>query len=108
MWSARTPEEFGLYMRWTHVPLFVTIVGVVCFVHVYLGTGRAWLAWAVIGVRSVILVVNFSVWPNINYARIDTVTHYPLLGGESVAVAAGVISPWTRLARSEERRVGKG
>src|SRR5688500_13922835 len=52
MWSARTPEEFGLYMRWTHVPLFVTIVGVVAFVHVYLGTGRAWLAWAVIGVRS--------------------------------------------------------
>src|SRR5688500_10185762 len=99
MWGARTPEEFGLYMRWTHVPLFVTIVGVVAFVHVYLGTGRAWLAWAVIAVRSVILVVNFSVWPNINYARIDTVTHYPLLGGESVAVAAGVISPWTRLAQ---------
>ena len=99
MLGASTPEEFGLYMRWTHVPLFVTFVSIVGFIHVYFGTGRTWLWWAVVVVRSVVLIVNFSVSPNVNYARIDALSHYPLPGGESFAVASGVISPWTRLAQ---------
>jgi PAS domain S-box-containing protein len=99
MLRADTPEEFGLYMRWTHVPLFAVIASIVWFVRDYFGTGRVWLAWAVVAVRAVILIVNFSVWPNVNYTTITALHHHPLPGGESVAFVDGVISPWTRLAQ---------
>jgi len=99
MLRAQTPEDFGLYMRWTHVPLFLAVVSIVAFVRVYFGTGRLWLAWAVFSVRLAILVVNFVVTPNVNYATISALERRYLPGGESFAVAQGVISPWTRLAQ---------
>src|SRR5690349_7452284 len=60
MMRAQTPEDYGLAMRWVHVPLFVAIASVVAFVHVYFGTGRRWLGWSVIAIRAVILIVNFA------------------------------------------------
>ena len=37
---AETPEQFGILMRWIHVPAWFLIVSVVCFVRLYLGAGR--------------------------------------------------------------------
>ena len=90
---AQTPEQFGIAMRWVHVSTWVAMVSLVCFVRLYLHAGRRWLAWAVIGVRTLSLILNFTFSPNLNYRQITALRHIPFLG-ESVSVAEGVPNPW--------------
>ena len=42
MMRAATPQEYAEWLRWIHVALFFTTLGLVMFVRVYFGTGRAW------------------------------------------------------------------
>src|SRR5438876_1433208 len=95
---AETPEQFGLAIRWMHVPAWVIIVSLVWFVRLYLRAGRRWLAWAIVGVRTLSLIFNFGFSPNINYREITAVRHIPFLG-ESVSVAEGVANPWMLVAQ---------
>ena len=46
-------------MRWTHVPLWLWTVSMAGFVFTYLRAGRAWLLWSVVGLRTIVLVLNF-------------------------------------------------
>ncbi len=99
MMSAETPGQWGQALRWTHVASLFGISGTVVFVHLYLGTGRRWLAGLTIGLRLVSLVVNFVSHPNINYREILSLRHIPLLG-ERVAIQGEVtINPWMWLAQ---------
>src|SRR5438093_3427188 len=95
---AQTPEQFGEIVRWLHVPVWVMIVSLVGFVRLYLRAGRRWLAWTVVGARTLSLILNFTFSPNINYREITALRHIPFLG-ESVSVAAGVPNPWMLVAQ---------
>src|SRR5881409_1767604 len=95
---AQTPEQFGTVVRWLHVPAWVIVASLVGFVRLYLRAGRRWLAWAVVGVRTLSLIFNFGFSPNINYREITAVRHIPFLG-ESVSVAEGVANPWMLVAQ---------
>jgi two-component system, LuxR family, sensor kinase FixL len=88
-----TPEQFGTVARWIHVPAWVIVVSLVAFVRLYLRAGRRWLAGAVVGVRTLALILNFIFFPNINYWRITPLRHISFLG-ESVSVPTGVPNPW--------------
>lgn len=92
MWSASV-VEFGAILRWLHVPAWILIIATVGFVRLYLRAGRPWLAWTVCGVRTLSLILDFSLHPNINYRVITALDHIPFLG-EPVSVAVGVPSPW--------------
>ena len=70
MMRSQTPQQFGLVLRWTHIPIFIVVVSLVAFVRVYLHAGRTWLAWTICVLRVLVLIVNFSVWPNLNYKEI--------------------------------------
>src|SRR5450432_48223 len=70
MMRAQTPTEFGLAMRWLHLPGWLLILSLVGFMRVYLHAGRPWLAWAVCGVRTLSLVLDFVFTPNLNYREI--------------------------------------
>src|SRR6266566_4554511 len=96
MMRAETPEQFGIAVRWLHVPAWVIIVSLVIFVRLYLRAGRQWLAWAVVGVRTLSLILNFVLSPNINYREITALQHVSLLG-ESVSVPEGLPNPWALL-----------
>jgi signal transduction histidine kinase len=85
MMHAVDAEEFGEWARWYHLPLFAGTVGQLLFVRYYLGTGRPWLMWTIIGARFVVLVVNFMVEPNFNWTHIDSLNHVRFLG-ENVAI----------------------
>ena len=61
---AETPEQFGTAARWIHVPAWVIVASLVAFVRLYLRAGRRWLAWAVVGVRTLSLILNFVFSPN--------------------------------------------
>src|SRR3954447_20535841 len=65
MMRSTTPHQFGLALRWIHIPLRLVMLSVVLFVRVYFGTGRTWLLGLVCAVRVLVLIVNFCVWPNL-------------------------------------------
>ncbi|MGE5414998.1 MAG: sensor histidine kinase [Syntrophomonadaceae bacterium] len=94
---ASSAREYGDIMQASHVALFCLLVSLVLFVRVFFRAGRTWLAGAVIGVRSAVLLVNFLRTPNFNYASLSGIRRIPFLG-ESVSTADGVISAWGRLA----------
>jgi PAS domain S-box-containing protein len=91
MMRAGTPRQFGILMRWTHVPVFVLVVCLVSFVRLYFGTGRLWLGRAAWGVRLVSLILNLILLRNLNYLPITGLGHVQFLG-ERVSVAEGVHS----------------
>jgi two-component system sensor kinase FixL len=93
MMRAETSVEFGMALRWTHVPVWVLIVSLVGFVRFYLQAGRSWLAWTVCGVRTLSLILNFVFSPNLNYREITGLrpVSFP---GEAVVTADGVRNPW--------------
>ena len=93
MMRAKTTAEFGTALRWTHVPGWLLIVSLVGFVRLYLRTGRPWLAWAVCGLRTLSLILNFVFTPNLNYREITALRHISYLD-ESVSVGEGVPNPW--------------
>lgn len=93
MMHAETPAAYGLALRWMHLPGWVLVLALVGFVRVYLRAGRPWLAWAVCGMRTLSLIVNFVVTPNLNYRVITGLRQLPLLG-EAVSTPVGVPSPW--------------
>jgi len=95
---AETPEAFARLGRWIHVPAWVLIVSIVVFVRLYLNAGRRWLAWTVVAVRTLSLVLNFIISPNINYREVITLRHVSFLG-ESVSIPQGVPNPWMLVAQ---------
>src|SRR5262245_42766106 len=50
---SETAAEFGERLRWYHLPVFCALLAQVLFIQYYLGTGRLWLMWAFIAMRSV-------------------------------------------------------
>ena len=95
---AETPAQFGTVARWIHVPAWVLIVSIVAFVRLYLNAGRRWLAWTVVAVRTLALILNFVLSPNINYRKLTALRHMPFLG-EPVSVPVGVPNPWMLVAQ---------
>jgi signal transduction histidine kinase len=96
---SETPSEFGEWLRWDHLPGFLSLVGQIIFVRYYLGTGRWWLIWSFIGMRIVVLVVNFSVQPNFNFSQIISLRKVPLLGEQVSTIAEAIPrTPWQWLA----------
>jgi PAS domain S-box-containing protein len=95
---AETPAQFGTITRWIHIPAWVLIVSIVAFVRLYLNAGRRWLAWMIVAVRTLSLILNFVLSPNVNYRKITALRHAPFLG-ESVSVPAGVPNPWMLVAQ---------
>src|SRR5580765_8646041 len=94
-----TAAEYGEWLRWYHVPIFLALIAQLLFVHYYLGTGRLWLMWAVILARSVVLVVNFSVHPNFNLSNIVSLRRVSLLGEQVSQIGVAVPrSQWQMFA----------
>jgi len=93
---AQTPAQFGILLRDLHVPLGVLVVSLVWFVRFYLQAGRLWLAWLVTGLRVVVLVLTFSLDPNLNFRDITGLNPISIWG-ETVVVAIGEKNPWTNI-----------
>jgi signal transduction histidine kinase len=93
-----TPGDYGVWLRWYHLPVFLALMAQLLFVHYYLGTGRSWLMWTIVVARAVVLVMNFSVHPNFNFAAIVSLRTVPLLGDQVSAIAVAQPREWQWLA----------
>ena len=91
MLHAASPQEWGEWVWWMHIPYFLVVSGMAVFLRLYLGAGRLWLLATFIALRAAILVFNFLSEPSFTFERIDAIAHIPLLG-EPVAVAASVVT----------------
>ncbi|MEJ8810532.1 ATP-binding protein [Variovorax ureilyticus] len=97
MMYAQTPDAYAAALRLAHVPVLGLYVAAIGFVRSYFGTGRPWLGWLVIGLRTATLLPNFFTGQSLNLATISHLEAFPLLG-ENVSVAIGTPNPWMVLA----------
>lgn len=96
---AQTPAQYGELLRAYHVPVFVVVVTMVWFIRSYLGAGRLWLAWLVTGARVLVLILTFSLEPNLNFIAITDLRAISFLG-ETAVVPVGVKNPWTNITNA--------
>jgi PAS domain S-box-containing protein len=98
MIHAGTVEQYQLLVRWIHVPTWVLTLSFVAFVRLYLHAGRAWLAWSIYGLRTLVLILNFSFPVSINFRGLTAIRHFSW-AGEIVSVPVGVPNPWGLLSQ---------
>ena len=97
MTNARTMEQYELLVRWIHVPTWILIVSFVAFVRLYLHAGRAWMAWGIYGLRTLVLILNFIFPVSINFKAITDIRHFSW-ASEIVSVPVGIPNPWGLLS----------
>ena len=93
MMHATSAAEFGEWLRWLHLPNFFVMVGLVIFVRLQIGTGRVWLAVAIIALRLSLLIVNFIVDPNVSWREVLSIRATEFLGQPIVVVGEAVVRP---------------
>ena len=97
MLNSKTVEQYEQLVRWIHVPTFVLTLSFVAFVRLYLHAGRAWLAWSIYGLRTLVLILNFISAVSINFTAITNIRQFSW-GGQLVSVPVGTPSPWGLLS----------
>ncbi len=97
MLNSKTVEQYELLVRWIHVPTFVLTLSFVAFVRRYLHAGRAWLAWSIYGLRTLVLVLNFAFPVSVNFTTITAVRQFSR-GGQLVSLPVAIANPWGLLS----------
>ncbi|MGR4867948.1 sensor histidine kinase [Variovorax sp. LARHSF232] len=96
--KAQSPEEYAVANRAGQVAVWVATVSLVGFVRSHLKSGRAWLGWTVIVLRTVTLLPNFTTGQSLNFKEISALRAIPFLG-ENVSIAIGTPNPWMLLGQ---------
>ena len=90
MMHAATVTEYAVWASRLYLPLFFAFVGQLLFVRLFLGAGRSWLLWTIVGARVVMLVGNFLMQPTFAWREIVALRHVTFLG-EQVSLAGPVV-----------------
>ena len=90
---AQTPADYADLLRWMHVSAGAIVVAIVWFIRRYLGAGRLWLAWVITGLRGLILIANFTLFPNATFTEIHALRQVSWLS-ESLSAPVGDMNPW--------------
>jgi PAS domain S-box-containing protein len=98
MMKTATVQQYELLVRWIHVPTWMLIISVVAFVRRYLHAGRAWLAWSIYGLRTLILLLNFTFPVSINFTTITGIRQFAW-AGEILSLPVGMVNPWSFLSQ---------
>src|SRR6266581_3344870 len=98
MVNAQTVERYEALVRWIHLPVCVLMLSFVAFVRLYLHAGRAWLAWSIYALRTLVLILNFIFPVSINFNRITDIRHFAW-GGHIISMPVGIPNPWGLLSQ---------
>lgn len=96
---AATPEEYGWKLRLGQIPAFFALVSAGWFIYENLGTGRRWLFWTFIGLRTLAVVVNFSLPANLNFLQTNALGQVTVFG-ESLSYPIGIRNPMSIIPQS--------
>lgn len=91
--KAQAPEEYAIANRVGQVAVWLATVSLVGFVRSYFKSGRAWLGWTVVVLRTFTLLPNFLSGRSLNFREISALRAIPFLG-EDVSIAVGTPNPW--------------
>ncbi len=97
MMRAATPQEYGEWLRWIHLSIFVLYIGLVFFVRFHFGTARGWLGWTMIALRGVVTAAN-QFGPAGASWKVIRVDQVPFLSELASAGGAATIRPLQWLA----------
>jgi signal transduction histidine kinase len=95
-----TAVEYGHWLRWYAVPIFVGILSSTLFIRSYLGTGRLWALWVLLGMRVTLLVANLVLEPNALFYEIDSLRHMQFLGETVSLLGHATLRPWLWFGRA--------
>ena len=96
---ATATAEYGAIVRWAHLPAWGMIVLLPWFVYFYLHAGRPWLLWTITILRTLVVIINFILTPNINHREVLSIRQLSFFG-ESVSIPQVVPRPWMLLGQS--------
>lgn len=97
--QARDKDTFLLLYRLWEVPFFLLIVSLSGFVASYFRTGRPWLLALLVGMRVVVLVLNFISPAGFNYLEVSSMQAIHFLG-EEIYLPQAVPTPWILLGET--------
>jgi len=97
----QTPQLYGILVRYAHIPVATMVCAFAWFIHLNLRYRHIWLLWSIIAWRVLILVVNFTVTPNINFNEITALRGIEIWG-EVAFVPVGKEGDWDFLVRVSE------
>lgn len=102
MMQSGTAAEYGEWLRWYYLPVFVALAAILLFVHYHLRIGRVWLLWTVIVARALQVGVNFLVHPNFAFSSIESLRSFSLFGAQvsTIDVATPSARQWFAFASS--------
>ena len=98
MMHAWIAEHYQLLVRWINVPTWVLVVSFVAFVRLYLKAGRAWLAWSIYTLRTLILILNFGFSRGVNFRTVSDIRYFSW-DGETIAMPVAAPNPWSLLSQ---------
>jgi len=93
MLHAATAAEYGHWFWLLHTPIGIMMIALGWFAYFYLRAGRPWLLWSLVALRSILIVANLFVRPNLNFYEISGLRRLRVLG-DAVAVPIGTPRPW--------------
>lgn len=81
-------------LRWASIAGFFLICGVMFFFRSYLGTGRMWLLWTIVGLRIVLLCDSFlRMDASLNFKEVKSIKRIPFMGETVSVVGQSLTSP---------------
>lgn len=81
-------------LRWASITGFFLICGVMFFFRSYLGTGRMWLLWTIVGIRIVLLCDSFlRMDASLNFKEVKSIKRIPFMGEHVSVVGQSLTSP---------------
>jgi signal transduction histidine kinase len=98
MMHAATAAEYGEWARLIYLPVFFALIGLVLFVQLFLGTGRHWLLWTIVGTRVAVVVGNFLTYPTLAWREIVSLRYVPFLDGQVAVAGPIVVRSWNWLS----------
>ena len=97
--KSHTPGEYAAANRAGQVAVWIATLALVAFVRSYLQSGRPWLGWTVVALRTFTLLPNFVGGQSLNFKEITALSAIPFLG-ENASIAVGMPNPWMLVGQS--------
>ena len=96
---ATTASQSAALLRWMYLPLSWGMVSLLFFIRQYLGTGRTWLMWLVVGLRAFTVGLNFAIPGSLIVRNVTSIETVPILG-ERISIPVGVTNRWMLLGNA--------
>ncbi|MFM8763687.1 MAG: ATP-binding protein [Spartobacteria bacterium] len=85
-------------LQWYNLLRWAVTISLVGFIHFYLASGRRWLEWTAIGLRTASMLSYWIFSPNIYYSSVESLSRIHFLGSE-ITVVEGLPSPLSMLGQ---------